>query len=173
MRRDRLLVAEMIDAAERAVELVGDRSVEEIEGDRLRREALLWTFTVLDEASTSVSDELKQRFSDVPWRNPIRLRNRVVHGYWSVEGRKMSKSLGNVVGAYTLADKYGREAIRYFVLREMAFGLDADFSEEAFVGWMNEKAKELELTHTHFRNSTGLNEASYPRPPEVERPASS
>ena len=60
-----------------------------------------------------------------------------VHGYWSVEGRKMSKSLGNVVGAYTLADKYGREAIRYFVLREMTFGLDADFSEEALVGRLN------------------------------------
>ncbi|HVQ76631.1 MAG TPA: methionine--tRNA ligase [Candidatus Binatia bacterium] len=60
-----------------------------------------------------------------------------VHGYWSVEGRKMSKSLGNVVGAYTLADKYGREALRYFVLREMPFGLDADFSEEAFVGRLN------------------------------------
>src|SRR5262247_4864184 len=44
-----------------------------------------------------------------------------VHGYWSVEGRKMSKSLGNVVGAWTLAQKYGSEVIRYFVLREMHF----------------------------------------------------
>ena len=60
-----------------------------------------------------------------------------VHGFWSVEGRKMSKSLGNVVGAYTLATKYGHEAIRYFVLREMTFGLDADFSEEAVVGRLN------------------------------------
>ena len=60
-----------------------------------------------------------------------------VHGYWSVEGRKMSKSLGNVVGAWTLAEKYGSEVIRYFVLREMHFGLDADFSEEAVVGRLN------------------------------------
>ncbi len=60
-----------------------------------------------------------------------------VHGFWSVEGRKMSKSLGNVVGAYTLAAKYGHEAIRYFVMREMTFGLDADFSEEAVVGRLN------------------------------------
>lgn len=41
-------------------------------------------------------------------------------------------------------------------------------SEENFVEWMNEKAKELELTNTHFRNSTGLNESSYPSPPEGE-----
>ena len=60
-----------------------------------------------------------------------------VHGYWSVEGRKMSKSLGNVVGAWTLSQKYGSEVIRYFVLREMHFGLDADFSEEAVVGRLN------------------------------------
>jgi methionyl-tRNA synthetase len=60
-----------------------------------------------------------------------------VHGFWSVEGRKMSKSLGNVVGAWTMAEKYGPETIRYFVLREMPFGLDADFSEEALVGRLN------------------------------------
>jgi D-alanyl-D-alanine carboxypeptidase (penicillin-binding protein 5/6) len=41
-------------------------------------------------------------------------------------------------------------------------------SEETFVKWMNEKAKELELTNTHFRNSTGLNAASYPSPPKGE-----
>lgn len=41
-------------------------------------------------------------------------------------------------------------------------------SEETFVKWMNEKAKELNMTHTHFRNCTGLNEASYPNPPQGE-----
>lgn len=85
MRRDRLLVAEMIDAAERAVDVVGDLTVAELEDDRLRREALLWSFTVLGEAAAGVSDDLKLRFPEVPWRNPTRLRNRVVHGYWSVD----------------------------------------------------------------------------------------
>ena len=70
--------------------------------------------------------------ADIPLYNGLR-----VHGYWSVEGRKMSKSLGNVVGAWTLAQKYGSEVIRYFVLREMHFGLDADFTEEAVVGRLN------------------------------------
>jgi methionyl-tRNA synthetase len=60
-----------------------------------------------------------------------------VHGYWRVGGGKMSKSVGNVVEAYALADKYGTDAFRYFVMREMVFGLDADFSEEAFVGRLN------------------------------------
>jgi methionyl-tRNA synthetase len=60
-----------------------------------------------------------------------------VHGYWNVGGGKMSKSIGNVVEALALTDKYGHDAFRYFVMREMVFGLDADFSEEAFVGRLN------------------------------------
>jgi methionyl-tRNA synthetase len=60
-----------------------------------------------------------------------------VHGYWTIEGQKMSKSLGNVFPAVAPAEKYGVDAYRYFVLREMVFGLDADFSEAALVGRLN------------------------------------
>jgi methionyl-tRNA synthetase len=60
-----------------------------------------------------------------------------VHGYWTIGGGKMSKSIGNVVEAFQLTDKYGHDAFRYFLLREMTFGLDANFSEEAFVGRLN------------------------------------
>ena len=60
-----------------------------------------------------------------------------VHGYWNIGGHKVSKSIGNVVEAYELKNKYGNDAFRYFVMREMVFGLDADFSEEAFVGRLN------------------------------------
>ncbi|MFQ5827954.1 MAG: methionine--tRNA ligase [Candidatus Methylomirabilia bacterium] len=60
-----------------------------------------------------------------------------VHGYWSLAGGKMSKSVGNVVEALGLTDRYGHDAFRYFVLREMTFGLDATFSEDALVGRLN------------------------------------
>ena len=60
-----------------------------------------------------------------------------VHGYWRMGGGKMSKSIGNVVEALALADTYGHDAFRYFVMREAVFGLDADFSEEALVGRLN------------------------------------
>jgi methionyl-tRNA synthetase len=60
-----------------------------------------------------------------------------VHGYWSLGGSKMSKSIGNVVEAFQLTDKYGHDAFRYFLLREMNFGLDANFSEEALVDRLN------------------------------------
>ncbi|MBI4798536.1 MAG: methionine--tRNA ligase [Desulfarculus sp.] len=56
-----------------------------------------------------------------------------VHGYWKTGQGKMSKSLGNVVAPLDLARVYGADAFRYFLLRDMAFGLDASFSEEALV----------------------------------------
>jgi len=60
-----------------------------------------------------------------------------VHGYWTMEESKMSKSLGNVVRPKELVEKYGNDQIRYFFLREMTFGLDAKFSEEAIVNRIN------------------------------------
>jgi methionyl-tRNA synthetase len=59
------------------------------------------------------------------------------HGWWTVQGRKMSKSLGNVVDPARVAETYGRDALRYFLLREVPFGLDGDFSEEALVKRIN------------------------------------
>ncbi|HEY3066317.1 MAG TPA: methionine--tRNA ligase [Methylomirabilota bacterium] len=59
-----------------------------------------------------------------------------VHGYWTVDGQKMSKSLGNVVEPLAMQEKYG-EAFRYFLLRESVFGLDSDFSEDALVTRLN------------------------------------
>jgi methionyl-tRNA synthetase len=60
-----------------------------------------------------------------------------VHGYWNLGGGKMSKSIGNVVEAFQFTEKYGHDAFRYFLMREMTFGLDANFSEEALVGRLN------------------------------------
>ena len=60
-----------------------------------------------------------------------------VHGYWLMDEAKMSKSRGRVLSPLELGEKYGLDALRYFLLREMAFGLDANFSEEALVTRLN------------------------------------
>ena len=52
------------------------------------------------------------------------------HGWWNVDGAKMSKSTGNVTKPLHLAAKVGSDAFRYFLMRDMAMGRDADFSEE-------------------------------------------
>ena len=59
------------------------------------------------------------------------------HGWWTVEGRKMSKSLRNVVEPNRLIDTYGADAVRYFLLREVPFGLDGDFSHKALAHRIN------------------------------------
>ncbi len=85
MQRDVLLLTEMIDAAEQARELTRGISASELDEDRRRRDALLWNFTVLGEAAGQLSDDVKAQFPDVTWQQPVRLRNRIVHGYWSVD----------------------------------------------------------------------------------------
>jgi len=60
-----------------------------------------------------------------------------VHGYWIVSESKMSKSRGNIIKPLDLMSKYGLDAFRYFLLREMVFGLDSNFNETALVGRIN------------------------------------
>lgn len=59
------------------------------------------------------------------------------HGWWTKEGEKMSKSKGNVVKPKEVVDAYGLEAFRYFLLREVPFGNDGDFSENVLINRIN------------------------------------
>ncbi|MBI5207242.1 MAG: methionine--tRNA ligase [Candidatus Firestonebacteria bacterium] len=68
----------------------------------------------------------------------LKLPNKVfAHGWWTVDGKKMSKSLGNVVKPFEIIKKYGADPFRYFLLREVTPGLDGDFSEDALIQRFN------------------------------------
>jgi methionyl-tRNA synthetase len=60
-----------------------------------------------------------------------------VHGYWNVDQSKMSKSIGNVIEPLQLKNVYGLDAFRFFLMRDMTFGLDSNFSEEALIQRIN------------------------------------
>lgn len=64
-------------------------------------------------------------------------RNIFAHGWWTVDGKKMSKSFGNVVNPSDVADTFGTDAFRYFLFREVPFGLDGDFSMGALIRRFN------------------------------------
>ncbi|OGW57091.1 MAG: methionine--tRNA ligase, partial [Nitrospirae bacterium RIFCSPHIGHO2_02_FULL_42_12] len=59
------------------------------------------------------------------------------HGWWTVEGEKMSKSVGNVVNPFDIIKEFGVDPFRYFLMREVTLGLDGDFSREAMVNRIN------------------------------------
>ena len=61
----------------------------------------------------------------------------LVHGWWNVSGAKMSKSLGNVVDPLLLTEKYGADALRYYLMRDIITGQDADFSEARLIARYN------------------------------------
>jgi len=57
----------------------------------------------------------------------------LVHGWWNISGAKMSKSVGNIVDPLVLADKYSADAVRYYLMSDIATGQDADFSQERLI----------------------------------------
>lgn len=64
--------------------------------------------------------------------------NRIfAHGWWTHDGEKMSKSLGNVVDPFKLIDAYGLDPVRYFLMREIPFGQDGNYSDAALIGRTN------------------------------------
>lgn len=75
------------------------------------------------------------RFHSVYWiaflmSAGIQLPKRIfAHGWWTCEGQKMSKSVGNVVDPFAIIEKYGLDSLRYFLMKEVHFGEDGDFSE--------------------------------------------
>src|SRR5438270_1645856 len=87
----------------------------------------------------------------------------VGHGWWLRDNQKISKSLGNVVRPYDIIDTFGADPFRYFLLREMVFGQDQNYSDEAFLARYNADlandlgntlSRALKMTDTYFGGKT-------------------
>ena len=93
-----------------------------------------------------------------------------VHGYWNVDDRKVSKSLGNMISPLIMRERYGFDAFRFFLLRDMSFGLDASFSEEAMVTRINaDLANNLGNLVSRTLNMTArFADGQVPEPPPPE-----
>jgi methionyl-tRNA synthetase len=92
-----------------------------------------------------------------------------VHGYWNVEDSKMSKSIGNVVEPLQLKNVYGLDAFRFFLMRDMVFGLDSSFNEEALVHRINADlandlgnlfSRVVTMAHKYFKGVVPVMDAS-------------
>lgn len=79
----------------------------------------------------------------------------LVHGFWNISGKKMSKSAGTVVNPLDLVQKFGTDSFRYFVMREMRVGQDSDFSQDQFfIRYTSELANDLGNLVSRFLNMT-------------------
>ncbi len=102
------------------------------------RAELYEKFWVKNENRTHVLGKGVSRFHAVYWPAMLKAANlpvptlEFVHGYVTADGKKMSKSLGNVIDPFELVDKYGVDVVRYFFLREIPAAEDGDFSYEKF-----------------------------------------
>jgi methionyl-tRNA synthetase len=83
----------------------------------------------------------------------------MAHGWWTNEGQKISKSLGNVIDPFAIVDDFGLDQVRYFLLREISFGNDGDFSKESLIMRANTELannignlaqRTLSMLHKHF-----------------------
>ena len=92
------------------------------------------------------------------------------HGWWTNEGRKISKSLGNVIDPFRLVEEYGLDPVRYFLMREVRFGNDGDFSRAALVRRANgDLANDLGNLAQRALSMIAKNcEAKVPVPGELE-----
>ncbi|MGH9456148.1 MAG: methionine--tRNA ligase [Thermoanaerobaculia bacterium] len=90
-------------------------------------------------------------------------RKILAHGWWLRDNEKISKSVGNIVRPDYIVDQFGPDPLRYFLLREMVFGQDANYSDEAFIGRYNAElandlgntlSRGLKMTDTYFDGKT-------------------
>ena len=85
MRREALLLEEICAAGKRCSEIARAHSPESLVTQVDAKDALLWNLTIVGEASGQLSEEFRAAHPDIPWIHPVRLRNRIVHGYWSID----------------------------------------------------------------------------------------
>ena len=85
-RPEYLYLREMRDAISRIIALIDEAPVgTDLEDDWVKADALAWNFTILGEAAAKLPEEFRTGHPEIIWRRPIGLRNRVVHGYWSID----------------------------------------------------------------------------------------
>ncbi len=84
MRRDRLYLLDLIEAAANVAEHLGGLSSDEFVGNKTVRAAVLHEFTVMGEAAAKLGDALRQRHPEVPWAKIVAFRNLVVHEYFGL-----------------------------------------------------------------------------------------
>ena len=85
LRRDEILMKDIIDSIHEALHIVEGLDFDDFRNDRIRQYAVIRLLEIIGEASNQASDDLKERNPSIPWKPMIAMRNRLIHGYFSVD----------------------------------------------------------------------------------------
>lgn len=95
MWRDEALALDMLIAARKARVYLGETSIGDLEGDTLLQDAIVRQLGILGEAAARISDEYRATYPNVPWRDIVGMRNRLVHDYWDTDVSKVWRTVTN------------------------------------------------------------------------------
>jgi len=84
-RDDGAFLLDMLDSAQEAVSIVGDQTLTEFSEDRLNQLSVLKLIEIVGEAANQVSDETREAHPNIPWKDVINMRHRLVHGYFDID----------------------------------------------------------------------------------------
>jgi uncharacterized protein with HEPN domain len=93
MRADEILLLDMLLAAREALSFLGAVSLKEFESDRIRQLAVIKSVEIIGEAAAGVSEEFRTAHPEIPWRDIIGTRNRLVYGYFEVNLGRVRKTV--------------------------------------------------------------------------------
>lgn len=93
MRRDELFLLDILEACDRIASRIAGRELASVTADEDLQDIILRRLTVIGEAASKLSEDLRSRHPDVPWKQTISLRHRVTHGYFGLDWRIIWKTI--------------------------------------------------------------------------------
>jgi uncharacterized protein with HEPN domain len=93
MRTDEILLLDMLLAAREAIDFLIDVSLEDFERDRMRQLAVIKSIETIGEAAAGISDAFRRAHPEIPWREIVGMRNRLVHGYFEISLDRLCRTV--------------------------------------------------------------------------------
>lgn len=94
-RADKIRIQHMIDAADEALKFAENKTIDDFRNNRMLVLSIVKDIEIIGEAASKISPSTKERFNDIPWKDIVGMRNRLIHGYFDVDIRVIKQTVDN------------------------------------------------------------------------------
>ncbi len=94
-RADKIRILHMIDAADEALKFAENKTIDDFRNNRMLVLSIVKDIEIIGEAASKISPSTKVRFNDIPWKDIVGMRNRLIHGYFDVDIRVIKQTVDN------------------------------------------------------------------------------